>query len=194
MDRLESETELDIPDAMLEDRATELFHAQVEQISRQFGIGEEQYLQAIGKTHEDATAEYREQAERDVRRTLILRALVERENLQLDDADVDAEREQLLGEFDAARREEMAKLLDSPQMRQSLRSSALDRKLNDRLVELATGQAQAATTADPALPTAIDVEDTETASVATDDETVVQTAVEDSAVAPNEIDQAPQNG
>ncbi len=191
MERLESETELDMPDAMIDDRATELFHAQVEQITRQFGIGEEQYLQAIGKTHEEAASEFREQAERDVRRQVILRALVERENIQLGNDEVAQERERLLEDFDAARRDDMAKLLDTPQMQQSLRSSALDRKLNDRLVALATGQA--ATTDDPALPTAMEVDVPATAPAADRDTVVVQTAEDDAALAQSESDQATQN-
>jgi trigger factor len=176
---------------MIDDRATELFHAQVEQITRQFGIGEEQYLQAIGKTHEEAAAEFREQAERDVRRQVILRALVERENIQLSDAEVAEERDRLLEDFDAARRDDMAKLLDTPQMQQSLRSSALDRKLNDRLVALATGQA--ATTDDPALATATEVDVPATALATDDDADVAQTVVDDAGLVPNESDQATQN-
>ncbi len=183
LERLESETELDIPDAMIEDRATELFHAQAEQINRQFGISEDQYLSVLGKTHEEATAEFTEQAEKDMRRSLVLRTLIQRENITITDEDLAEERERLLEGFDASRRDEMAKLLDQPQMRQSLQSSALDRKLNDRLVALATGQAQAAST-DGATEDA-------TTSAPTSDEApsdevdVVQTAVGDETPAGN---------
>jgi trigger factor len=190
LERLESETELDIPDAMIEERAAELFHAQFEQFSRQFGISEDQYLQAVGKSHEEATAEFNEQAAQDMRRSLVLRALIERENLSIDDADLAEERERLLEGFDPTRREEMAKLLDQPQMRQSIQSSALDRKLNDRLVALATGQAEAA----PSQPQAdaVSTASAEAAAAAlvnTDEPGVAQTAVGDEALVPSEADE-----
>ncbi len=80
MSRLMDELTLDIPDALVTERATELFHDQVAQFTR-YGLTEEQLLTSMGKTHEEAVAGFAEQAERDVRTQYMLRELIRRENL-----------------------------------------------------------------------------------------------------------------
>jgi trigger factor len=142
LNQLSDETPFEIPQAMIEDRATELFHQQVGEFQR-YGISEDQYLTMRNQTHEEAVAEYAEQAEKDVRRSLVVRELIRREGITIDDADLQTENERFLEEFDAERRDEVQKMLAQPNMRQMIASAALDRKLRDRLVALATGQATA---------------------------------------------------
>jgi len=138
IERAMADTSIDLPDAMIEERADELFHGQAAQFAR-YGLTEEQYLTAISKSHDEAVAELREPAEQDVRRQLILREFIRREGLQLNDQDIANEIEHFLEDYDASRREEMRPLVENPNMRTMLASSALDRKLRDRLVEIASG-------------------------------------------------------
>ncbi|HSH83338.1 MAG TPA: trigger factor [Herpetosiphonaceae bacterium] len=142
-ERAVAESTLDIPDALIEERADELFHQQVGQLAR-YGITEEQFLTMSGKTHDEATAEFNETAEKDVRRSLVVREILRSEGLGLDEGDTDAEIERFLQDYDESRREEMRPLLSSPQMKQMLASAALDRKLRDRLVAIAGDQSGAA--------------------------------------------------
>lgn len=148
LDRLASETEFDIPEAMVRERAEELFHQQASEFQR-YGITEEQFLKMSNKTHDEAVGEFMTQAEPDVRRSLIVRELIRREALTINDEDVSTEHERFLQDFTADRREEVQKMLSQPNMRQMIASAALDRKLRDRLVALATGEvvAQAQTQA-----------------------------------------------
>ena len=142
VERMVAETPLEIPDAMIEERAAELLHERVAQFAR-YGLTEEQYLSAIGKSHEEAVAEFREQAEQDVRRSLILREIIRREGLELTPEDATAELDRFLDDYAPERREEIRPLLQTPQMATAMASSALDRKLRDRLVAIATGQTPA---------------------------------------------------
>ena len=138
LERITNDTSFDIPEAMVQERATELFHQQVSEFER-YGISEEQFLKLSNKTHEEAVAEFMEQAEKDVRRSLIVREIVRREEFTLNDDEVAAEQERFLNDFEPERRDEIQQLLTQPNMRQMIASAALDRKLRDRLVEIATG-------------------------------------------------------
>jgi FKBP-type peptidyl-prolyl cis-trans isomerase (trigger factor) len=91
--------------------------------------------------------EFREQAEQDVRRSLILREIIRREGLELTPEDATAELERFLDDYGPERREEIRPLLQTPHMATAMASSALDRKLRDRLVSIATGQVPATTSA-----------------------------------------------
>ncbi len=138
-ERAVAESTIDIPDALIEERASEMFHQQVAQLGR-YGITEEQFLRMSGKTHEEATAEFNEAAEKDVRRSLVMREILRSEGLTVDEGDTDAELERFLEDYDESRREEMRPLLSNAQMKPMLASAALDRKLRDRLVAIATAQ------------------------------------------------------
>lgn len=153
---------VELPDAMIRERAEELFHQQVAEFAR-YGISEEQYLSMLGKSHDEAVAQYMEQAEPEVRRSLLLREFVRREGLTVTEADLAAERERFLEEIEPQRRDEARALLNQPNMTQMLAQAALDRKLRERIVAIATGQLaaqaqeeQAVTQATPSVPPAGD--------------------------------------
>lgn len=129
---------IDLPEAMVRDRAAELFHQQVAEFQR-YGITEEQFLSMTGKSHDEAVEQFMAQAEPDVRRSLILREIIRREGLTVSDEDLAAEQERFLADFEPERRDEVRKLLSQPNMRQMIVSAALDRKLRERLVAIATG-------------------------------------------------------
>ncbi len=137
IERALQETSLEIPDAMIEERATELFHQQISQFSR-YGITEDQYLTSMGKTHEEAVSEFTEEAEKDLQRNLVLREIIRNESIQLGEDDLNQELERFLQDYEAARRPEMRTILEQDSMRNMLASAALDRKLRDRLVSIVT--------------------------------------------------------
>ncbi|MBV9788701.1 MAG: hypothetical protein JOZ51_11035, partial [Chloroflexi bacterium] len=147
LSRLSEETTFDIPEAMVEERAEELFHQQVAEFQR-YGIDEDQFLKLSNKTHDEAVSQFKEQAETDVRRSLIVREFLKREDLTLSESEIAAETERFLSDFGPDRREEVMQLLDQANMRQMVASSALDRKLRDRIVAIASGEPSDAPTPD----------------------------------------------
>lgn len=133
-------TPIEIPEAMVADRAGEMFHQQVAEFQR-YGISEEQFLKLSNKTHEEAVAEFMPSAEQDVHRSLIVREIIRREGLTLSPDDLATEQERFLDDFGPERRDEVLQMLQQPNMQQMVASAALDRKLRDRIVAIATGEA-----------------------------------------------------
>ena len=141
--RIGDETAIEIPEAMVEERAAELFHQQVGEFQR-YGIDEEQFLKLTNRTHEQAVAEFMPAAEQDVHRSLIVREIIRREGLTISPEDLATEQERFLDDFGPERRDEVLQMLQQPNMQQMVASAALDRKLRDHIVALATGEAVAA--------------------------------------------------
>jgi trigger factor len=135
------QSEYDIPDAMIAREADELLHRQGHEFER-YGITLDQMLQYRGKTHDEAVEELKPQAEEQLKTTLALREVMRVEGLEVDDAEVDAEVERMLGTYEEEQRERARALL-STQLRPTVASSVLDKKLRERLVAIATGEAPA---------------------------------------------------
>jgi trigger factor len=143
--QLVEQSAYDIPDALVEREADDLLHRQGHEFER-YGITLEQMLQYRGKTHDEAVDELKPQAEERLRTTLALREVVHAEGLDVDDAEVDAEVERMLDTYEEEQRERARALL-STQLRPTVASSVLDKKLRERLVAIATGEAPAIETA-----------------------------------------------
>jgi len=139
------ETEFDIPDALIADRAHDLLHEQVEQLAR-YGITMEQYLQITNKTHDEAVAELHEPAEQRVKQTLAMRHILLNENLSVEASEVDEEVEKLINDYPAEQRETVRGRLTGD-LKSTVAASVLDRKLRERVVEIATGVAPELTSA-----------------------------------------------
>ncbi len=137
--RLVAQTQYDIPDALIEREAHDLPHQQGHEFER-YGITLEQMLQYRGQTHDDAVEELKPRAEERLHSTLALREVATAEQLTVDDAEVDAEVERMLETYEEGQRERARTML-SGQLRSTVASSVLDKKLRDRLLLIATGDA-----------------------------------------------------
>ena len=137
--QLVEQTEYDVPDALIVQEADELLHQRGHELER-YGISLEQMLQYRGQTHDEAVEELKPQAEERLKTTLALREIVQAEGLVAGDDEVDAEVEQIIGSYEEDQRER-AQLLLSTQLRPSVASSVIDKKLRERLFEIATGVA-----------------------------------------------------
>lgn len=139
MSQLIAQTEYDIPDALIEREAHELLHQQGHEFER-YGITLDQMLQYRGQTHDDAVEELKPRAEERLRSTLALREVALAEALTADEDEVDAEIERMLDTYEEEQRERARTLL-SGQLRSTVASSVLDKKLRERLLLIATGAA-----------------------------------------------------
>jgi trigger factor len=139
--QLVEQSEYDIPDAMIEREADSMLHRQGHEFER-YGISLEQMLQYRGKTHDEAVDELKPQAEEQLKNTLALGEVIRAEGLTVDDDEIEAEIEQTLGSYEEEQRERARALL-STQLRSTVASSVLDKKLRERLVAIATGNAPA---------------------------------------------------
>ena len=107
------------------------------------------YLARLGKSEEEVRDSVKDDAERRLRRSLVLSRFAEAENITVEDADVEAEVETMAGtageQADAFR-----KLFDSESARDSLKRSMLTRKTLARLVEIVGVDAEPAAEEKPA--------------------------------------------
>jgi trigger factor len=137
--QLVEQTEYDIPDALIEQEADELLHQRGHDLER-YGITLEQMLQYRGQTHDEAVDELKPQAEERLKTTLGLREVMLAEGLTAGEDEVDAEVEQILDSYEDDQRDRARQLL-STQLRSSVASTVIDKKLRERLFQIATGVA-----------------------------------------------------
>jgi trigger factor len=78
---------IEVPDALVDARARELWDQMAHTLSHQ-GISREMYLQIAQKTEDEIIADNREGADRDLRREAVLAAVVEAENIEASDDEV----------------------------------------------------------------------------------------------------------
>lgn len=126
---------IDVPDALVDARARELWEQMAHTLGHQ-GIPKETYLQIAGKTEDEVIAENRESAARDLRREAVLAAVVDAEGIEASD-------EELLESLErpaAADRTSPKKLFDrlrSSGRLDSLRDELAQRKAIDRIADSA---------------------------------------------------------
>jgi trigger factor len=137
--QLVDQSDYDIPDAMIEREADGMLHRQGHEFER-YGISLEQMLQYRGKTHDEAVDELKPQAEEQLKNTLALSEVIRAEGLTVDDDEIEAEIKTMLDSYEEEQRERAQALL-STQLRSTVASSVLDKKLRERLVAIATGTA-----------------------------------------------------
>lgn len=131
-----SETsEVDVPVAMVD---TEIDNQVTQMRSRlaQSGMELEAFLQMSQKTEEEFREEMREDAARRVRNSLVLQQITEAENLTVEQEDIEAEIDRITSGMDSPER--MRAIYESDYFREQLVSEIQDRKISDRIVEIAT--------------------------------------------------------
>jgi trigger factor len=87
VDAVVAEAEIDVPDALVEARAKELWDQTLHSLSHQ-GITKELYLQITGKSEEEVLDEAKPDAAQALRREAVLAAVVEAEGIEPSDGDV----------------------------------------------------------------------------------------------------------
>ncbi len=109
---------------------------------------QELYLERLGKSEEEVKESVREDAARRLRRSLVLSTFAEAENIEVTDADVDAELQTLTASA-GEQAQTIMTLFDNENGRDTLRRSLLTRETLARLVEVASGGAAAEEAAAP---------------------------------------------
>jgi trigger factor len=87
VDAVVRKAKVDVPDALVDARAAELWDRMLHTLSHQ-GISKEIYLQISGKTEEELLAEARPDAQQALRREAVIAAVVEAEEIEPADGDV----------------------------------------------------------------------------------------------------------
>ena len=120
----------------------------------------ETYLRLTGQTEQEWQTQLRPQAEDRLTTFLVMRKLAEQENLQVEPDEVEAEIRRLMENSADDPAANMRRILNSPDSRESIRASLLNRKVMDRLVAIVQGADDAEPDADAETPDAADVTET----------------------------------
>lgn len=141
IEKLLEQTEFDIPEVLIHEQAEGMLRQQGQQFER-YGITLEQMLQYRGKTQEEAVGELMPDAERQVQTSLAMQEVVAAEGITASEEEVDAEIWTMLGEYPEEQQPAIEQLLVG-QLRPTMVSAVIDRKLRERLIQIATGTAPA---------------------------------------------------
>jgi trigger factor len=108
------------------------------------GRGMDEYLRSINKTAEQLHEELRPVAVKNVNASLVLSKIAEMEKIEVSEDEINNGINNMCRNISQDKQEEMRKLLDTPQNRQSITQSLKTRKTIERLAEIAknTGESQ----------------------------------------------------
>src|SRR3954464_12048121 len=87
VDAVVKEAQVDVPEALVDARARELWERMLHSLSHQ-GINRDAYLQIAGKSEEDLLEEAKPDAEQALRREAVIAAVIEKEGIEPSDGDV----------------------------------------------------------------------------------------------------------
>ena len=87
LDAAVAEAKVEVPEALVEARAKELWDRMLHQLSHQ-GISKEMYLQISGNSEEDLLAEAKPDAEQQLKREAVLKAVIAAEKIEVSDDDL----------------------------------------------------------------------------------------------------------
>ena len=135
VEKVSANTEVEVPEAMVKHQIDNMLMELNYQLQYQ-GLNLEQLLQMTGRGLDELREERRADAERLVKSSLVLEAIAEKENVEVNDADVDAELEKMAAMYN----------MEVEKIKSSLRETDIEdikgqikiRKTLDLLVENAT--------------------------------------------------------
>jgi trigger factor len=122
------------------DREADYALKQMESNLASSGLELDRFLAMIGKTREQYKQELRPAAEDRLRKRLVLGEVAKKEELGVEDAQVEAEIERL-SEMMGDQSDEMREMLASPGGRLSVEDDLLTEKVQERVVEIGKGEA-----------------------------------------------------
>ena len=134
-------SQVEFPPVLAEMEIARLLDQQMRRLQAS-DIGLEEYLGRINKTGEELREELRPLATKRVTSSLVLGRIAEQEKIEVGDAEIDAELENMV-QSTTGSKDEVQKLLDSPQAHNSVEQILTTRKTIQRLVEIAGGSIDA---------------------------------------------------
>ena len=139
-----AQAEIDPPAVMVEEEVDHQLNHLKEDLQRS-NTPWEGYLRLQGKSEDDIKDDLRPEAERRLRNSLFLQEVAKHENVEVTPDDIDAEIARMAGpgansddEAAVAQAARMAQFYQSDYFRQMLRNELFERKLTERLIEIAT--------------------------------------------------------
>ena len=132
------QSQVEYPPILVEMEINRILNEQARQLQMS-GRSLDDYLRSINKTEGQLREELRPVAEKNVRSSLTLSKLAEVEKIEVSNAEIDESLDNMAGNASEERKEELRKMLDTPQTRESIKQSLLTRKTIEFLTDIAKG-------------------------------------------------------
>ena len=138
MEQMVTLAEFAYPEAMVRNQVDSI----VENMAQRFGVQMEDYLNLLQESKETLyeNENFRESAVSAIRRSLVMRGVLDAETLDVSDDAINEEIEKFLSQF-GGDKEQYRGLFDTPEMRANITNNLLEREIIDRIVKIGQGEA-----------------------------------------------------
>jgi trigger factor len=175
--QLVAQSSYDVPDVMIRETAEEMLEQQSEMFAP-YGITLDQMLQYRGQTRDDAINDLMPAAEERLKTRLALQHVVQKEKLSIEPEEIEEELSTLLDNYDEATRATIQQTM-SEQLYTNVANAVLDRKLRERIVAIANGEAPELPADEEAIAEDEEEDDASTAAVGDTENTATSIAEEE---------------
>ncbi len=131
-------TQVEFPPVLVEMETDRLMNEQARRLQMS-GHGLEEYLGSVNKTVAELREDLKPQATQRITNSLVLEKVSEEEKIEVSDADIDAEIEEMLKDAGESK-DELQKYLNTPQSKESIKQMLTTRKTIQHLVAIAKEQ------------------------------------------------------
>jgi len=138
LDAVAAVTVIDYPPVLVESEINRMLNQRFQTSSQSL----EDYLATVNKTEEELREELKPMAERRVTHTLVLSKVAEAEDIKAETGEIDAEIESMINNS-TENKEELKKVMNDPQIRESITQNLLTRKTMEKLAEYTGVQKEA---------------------------------------------------
>lgn len=135
-------SQAEFPPVLVEDEIHSILHRRFEKGDQEIA----EYLKNAKKTEKELEEEIRPLATKRVTQSLVLEKVAEAEKIDVTDAEVDNDIESMMKRAQEKDKEKLTEVFNTPQARESVRQTLLTKKTIQRLVEIARGSEEIATT------------------------------------------------
>lgn len=139
LDKMVEQATISFPDALVNDQIEDYLE-RLDRDLRQRGLTLDDYMRISGKTREDLYNDYRETAVMNLKRSLVLREVLQAEGVTVPEEAINEEIERILSQF-GAQAEGLRSMFESESMRNNVRNDLLEQHVLDRIVAIAKGEA-----------------------------------------------------
>lgn len=133
--------EIEYPDMMLEQQIDGMVGEFERNLSQQ-RISLDDYYRLTSSTKDDLREQHRESAANSLRHSLVLREIVDAQEITISDEDMDARLDAMISGYGSS--PEIRKLFDTPQMRDNIRNDLVMSQANEHLYAIGRGEDPAA--------------------------------------------------
>lgn len=139
LDKMVEQATISFPDALVNDQIEDYLE-RLDRDLRQRGLTLDDYMRISGKSREDLYNDYRETAVMNLKRSLVLREVLQTEGVAVEEQTIDEEIERILSQF-GEQAEGLRSMFANPNMRNNVRNDLLEQHVLDRIVAIAKGEA-----------------------------------------------------